>query len=92
MATRTDQSGMPTEHINKLRVWYPSMRPVKGHGMGSGNIRVIVVDQTVAVVVQIVADLGRVRVAGRIRVIAVIVIRGVALRGVAVLNGIPRHA
>jgi len=44
MATPTDQSGMPTEHINKLRVWYPSMRPVKGHGMGSGNSRVIVVD------------------------------------------------
>ncbi len=39
-----NQSGMPSEDINKLRVWYPSMRPVKGHGMGSGNSRVLVVD------------------------------------------------
>ena len=38
------RSGISAEDISKLRVWYPSMRPVKGHKMGNGNHRVVVVD------------------------------------------------
>lgn len=36
--------GISESDIIKLRVWYPSMRAVKGHRMANGNIRVIIVD------------------------------------------------
>ena len=44
MPVGPQHSGFSSEDITKLRVWYPSMRPVKGHKMGSGNYRVLVVD------------------------------------------------
>ena len=37
-------SGISADDLNKVRIWYPSMRAVKGHKMGNGNYRVVIVD------------------------------------------------
>ena len=39
-----EKSGISTEEIVELRVWYPSMRAVRGHGIGNGNHRVVILN------------------------------------------------
>lgn len=37
-------TGISTDDLSKVKIWYPSMRAVKGHKMGNGNYRVVIVD------------------------------------------------
>ena len=39
-----DNSGISSEEIVELRIWYPSMRAVRGHGIGNGNHRVVILN------------------------------------------------
>jgi len=37
-------SGISSDEIVELRIWYPSMRAVRGHGIGNGNHRVVILN------------------------------------------------
>ena len=44
MSDGFEGSGISSDEIVELRIWYPSMRAVRGHGIGNGNHRVVILN------------------------------------------------